>query len=102
MTSADTLLNPTVAVAVTNGEGTTQQYHTIILGPQFLNSNNEFRNSSTLIHEYMHELNNMGDVQLVQKWTAEGATGLDPDPEKASASISDWIMNGCPNNKHQK
>ncbi|MBK7597700.1 MAG: hypothetical protein IPJ07_03880 [Acidobacteria bacterium] len=59
-------------------------------------SHQEFQNV-TLIHEYMHILNNMNHEQLVEKWEKEGAQfneywrnrgGLGP-------AIQDWIRGGC-------
>ena len=50
----------------------------------------------TLVHEYMHILNNMNHKQLVEKWEKEGAhfNGYWRD-KGLGAAIQDWIRGGC-------
>jgi RHS repeat-associated protein len=95
-----------VAYTVNYG-GQAQPYNSIIVGPMFYsgspdllpfvnNKIGDFR-ALTLVHEFMHVLNNMGDVALFNKWKEEGAT-LD-DSLHPSIALFKWLADNCPNTK---
>lgn len=104
---------PRAAESVVFDGHSPREYHTVLLGNAFFNGppdNNdpawralpakgrlEAWQDMILVHEYMHQLNDMGDQDLVNKWTEEGAEiPDDPDP---SERLSLWIAKGCPNHK---
>ena len=48
----------------------------------------------TLVHEFMHVLNNMGDRSLFDKWEKEGGV-LDQDMHPSRALFK-FLAQGCP------
>jgi RHS repeat-associated protein len=95
--------NNSVAYTV-NYDNQAQPYNSIIVGPLFYSGvpallpfvNNDlgiFR-SLTLVHEFMHVLNNMGDRALFEKWEKEGAK-LDGSLHPAIALFK-FLAEDCP------
>ena len=94
---------PPVAVAVAfNGQA--QPYNSIILGPGYFKPKGFVFNlvgknvtkyqNITLIHEYMHILNNLSDADLAEKWGL-GEKGYDVSEEGVSDSISQFLSQDC-------
>jgi hypothetical protein len=95
---------------VAHYNGQAQPYNTIILGREFSSpsannlkflyygSNLASYQQGTLVHEYMHILNNANDTDLARKWDLKGK-GYEGHP---SNMISEFLIADCQPNPDRK